>query len=71
MPEKPMNQRLREASLRACLEELEVPAGEPGIEPPSLEGEGPRALKGGASRFLIHPDLVVSCKVEWPDVDLD
>jgi hypothetical protein len=24
-----------------------------------------------ASRFLIHPDLVRSCKVKWPDVDLD
>jgi hypothetical protein len=22
-------------------------------------------------RFLIHPDLVRSAKVEWPDVDLD
>jgi hypothetical protein len=31
----------------------------------------PVALKGEGSKFLISPELVEGCKVEWPDVDLD
>jgi hypothetical protein len=69
MPEKPMNQRLREESLRVCMERdaPEAPpvgAGEvPAPSPSDLEGEA-------ASKFLISPELIAGAVVEWPDVDL-